>query len=329
MFVITGGDPFQRPDLEELVRQGSELGLHVSCSPSGTPTLTSQALKRLYDAGCKAISLSIDGSNPAIHDDFRKVDGVFDLTVAAWKAAQEIGLRVQINTTLGRHNLDDLPNVAALVKQLGAMTWSGFLLVPTGRGAQLGSLTPDEVEDVLNWLYDMGDMLPTRTTEAHHFRRVVVERQILAAKGEDHVKALGLGELYRTLSAKTAELGLLEGESRRRRQPMNVNAGQGFVFISHHGEVHPSGFLPMSAGNVRETPLPEIYRHSELFTSLRDTSKLKGRCGACEFVNICGGSRSRAYAVTGDPFEEEPWCNYIPMSFPHQDAVAAMLAPSH
>jgi radical SAM protein len=328
LFVITGGDPFQRPDLVELVRRGTALGLPVSVSPSGTPTLTRAALADLHDAGAKAISLSLDGSTAQIHDDFRRVAGVYDLTLDGWRAALDVGLRVQVNTTVGRHNLHDLPEIAARVLELGAMTWSSFFLVPTGRGARLGALTPAEVEDVLSWLYDVGAALPTRTTEAHHFRRVLLQRQVLERRGVDHVAALGLGELYRELRARTDELGLLAGRSRPRRPPMDVNAGRGFVFVSHRGQVHPSGFLPNPAGDVRRTPLPEIYRESELFAALRQPSRLQGRCGSCEFAAICGGSRSRAYAMTGDVFAEEPWCGYEPGSFAYQDDLAALLAPA-
>lgn len=325
LFVITGGDPFQRPDLVELVRAGTEAGLPVAISPSGTPTLTSEALGELYEAGGRAISLSLDGSTPQLHDDFRKVAGVFELTIRAWRAARDLGLRVQINTTVGRHNLHDLPEIARVVSENGAMTWSGFFLVPTGRGAQLGSLCAEEAEDLLNWFYDMGSVLPTRTTEAHHFRRVVVQRQILEAKGVDHISALRLGDLYRELSAKSVGLHLYEAKNRRRRAPMDVNAGRGFVFVSHRGEVHPSGFLPMSAGNVKDVGLPELYRKSTLFTALRDPAGFKGRCGTCEFNTICGGSRSRAYAVTGDHLAEEPWCGYLPGSFPYADEVHALI----
>ena len=326
LFVITGGDPFQRPDLIDLVRRGTALGLPVAVSPSGTPTLTRVALRDLHEAGLRALSLSLDGSSAAVHDAFRGVRGVYDLTVRGWRDAGAEGLRVQINTTIARHNLDDLPDIAALVKDLGAMTWSGFLLVPTGRGAALGGLTPSEVEDVFNWLYDLGAVLPTKTTEGHHYRRVVVQRHILAERGADHVRVLGLGELYAALHRRTAELGLLDGAHRQRRPPMDVNAARGFVFVSHDGTVYPSGFLPVGAGNVRDAALPEIYRTSPLFTGLRDPSRLGGRCGACEFATVCGGSRSRAYGVTGDAFAEEPWCAYRPGSFPFQQDVAHRLA---
>lgn len=325
LFVITGGDPFQRPDLVDLVSAGTEAGLPVAVSPSGTPTLTPAALTALHGAGARAVSLSLDGATAATHDAFRGVPGVYDLTVDAWRAAREIGLRVQINTTVGLHNLTELPSIAALVRSLGAMTWSAFLLVPTGRGVTLDAPTPTQVEDVLNWLYDVGTVLPTKTTEGHHFRRVVVQRDVLAERGDDPVAVLGLGPLYAELRERSAALGLLDGDVRRRRAPMDVNAGRGFVFVSHVGTVHPSGFLPLSAGNVRQAPLPQLYRESELFTSLRDPARLHGRCGSCEFTSVCGGSRSRAFAVAGDVFADEPWCDYQPGSFPYAEQVRERL----
>lgn len=325
LFVITGGDPFQRPDLVELVRRGSELGLPVAVSPSGTPTLTRAALTALHGAGARAVSLSMDGSSADIHDEFRQVAGVYDLTLDAWRAAREIGLRVQVNTTVTRHNLIDLPDIAALVRDMGAMTWSAFLLVPTGRATTLAALTPMEVEDVLNWLYDVGTAVPAKTTEGHHFRRVILQRRVLDDRGVDPTPVLGLGGVYWALRDRAAELRLLDDDTRRRRPPMDINAGRGFVFVSHVGTVHPSGFLPLAAGDVRRTPLPDIYRQSELFTALRDPARLRGRCRACEFTVVCGGSRSRAYGVTGDAFAEEPWCAYEPGTFPYQDELAALL----
>ncbi len=311
LFVITGGDPFQRPDLFELVRRANDLGLHPAVSPSGTPTLTEENLTKLHDAGARAISLSLDGSTAELHDSFRRVDGVFDWTMNAWRVARRIGLKVQVNTTVYRGNLADLPRIVQHVQEEGAMTWSGFLLVPTGRGSELDALTPAEVEDVLNFIYDAGDYIPSKTTEGHHFRRVVLQRKEIAERGGDPVAELGLGPLYATL---TAELrAAFEGvPTRRRRPPMNVNSGRGFVFISHTGTVHPSGFLPLAAGNVREQPLPQIYRESELFVGLRKPDEFSGKCGRCEFNVVCGGSRSRAYAVTGDPFASDPWCAYQP-----------------
>ncbi|WP_406840428.1 TIGR04053 family radical SAM/SPASM domain-containing protein [Streptomyces sp. AHU1] len=326
LFVITGGDPFQRPDLTDLIAYGRRIGVRVAVSPSGTPTLTEERLRAVHAAGASGLSLSLDGSTAELHDAFRGVPGVFRWTLDAWDTARALGLKVQINTTVARHNLHDLPDIVRLVAEHGAMLWSAFFLVPTGRGRDLGVLTPGEVEDVLNFVHDVGLTVPAKTTEAHHFRRVALQRQILADKGEDHVTALGLGPLYRELRDRAAELGLADAVRRVRRPPLDVNAGRGFVFVSHTGSVHPSGFLPLGAGSVRERPLTEIYRTSELFTGLRDPDRLGGRCGACEFRQVCGGSRSRAYGVTGDPYAEEPWCGYVPGSFPHQRELAALTA---
>lgn len=322
VFVLTGGDPFQRPDLLDLVRHGARLGLPVAVSPSGTPTLTAGRLADLREAGARAISLSLDGSTAEIHDRFRGVPGVFGWTLDAWQAARELGLKVQINTTVTGHNLADLADIAALVSRLGAVSWSAFALVPTGRGALLPALTARQAEDVLNFVYDAGEFVPARTTEAHHFRRAVIQRDILSSHGADHVAVLGLGEPYLRLRQRLDDLALPRRKARR--PPANVNAGQGFVFISHLGTVHPSGFLPLAAGSVRTGRLADIYRTSPLFTGMRDHGRLTGRCGGCEFAPVCGGSRSRAFALTGDPYAEDPWCSYQPGTFPYPDDLAAM-----
>ncbi|WP_199549593.1 TIGR04053 family radical SAM/SPASM domain-containing protein [Streptomyces sp. N35] len=309
LFVITGGDPFQRADLCELISYGTSLGLRIAVSPSGTPTLTYENLAAVREAGAVALSLSLDGSTAARHDAFRGVDGVYDWTLDGWRMARALGLKVQINTTVTRDSLHDLADIAAVVKREGAMIWSGFILVPTGRGEQLDSLTPAEVEDVLHFLYDCGAVMATKTTEGHHFRRIALQRTALAESGEQPVT----GPLYASLIARARELGVFDGARRAvRRPPMDVGSGRGFVFVSHTGEVHPSGFLPLSAGNVKNHPLPDIYRGSALFNSLRDPSLLEGKCGRCEYNTVCGGSRSRAYAVTGRTLAEDPWCAYSP-----------------
>ncbi|NRQ37073.1 radical SAM protein [Nonomuraea sp. NN258] len=257
LFVITGGDPFERADLFELIRHGRALGLAPAVSPSATPALTPANLERLREAGASAVSLSLDGASAPVHDAFRGYEGVFAHTLRAWRAARAAGLKVQINTTVTRHNLTSLPAVAALVRDEGALLWSVFLLVPTGRGRALPELNPDEVEDVLHFLHDLGTALPVKTTEAHHFRRVAVQRLVLAERGVDHVAALGLGPLYRDLRGRAERAGLIRP--------------------------------------------------------------------ACEFRTICGGSRSRAYATTGDVLGEEPWCGYRPGAFPFQDDLRAHL----
>jgi len=322
LFVMTGGDPMKRPDLTELVAYAAGRHLPVAFSPSATPLLTPGVITELKSAGLKALSLSIDGSCPEIHDAFRGIDGVFERTMTAWETARELGIKVQINTTVSRLNLFDLPRMAHLVRERGATLWSGFMLVPVGRGAALEQISADECEDVMNFLYDVGNAIPTKTTEGHHFRRVVLERTILERRGIAPEGAIRLGPTYRKLRA-ALEPWPVRGQERR--SPMDINAGRGFVFISHVGTVHPSGFMPIPAGNIRAQTLADIYRESPLFNDLRDTARLTGRCGVCEFAAVCGGSRSRAFATSEDPLGDDPLCAYTPGIFPYQADVARLL----
>jgi radical SAM protein len=330
LVILTGGDPFKREDLVELVAYGTEIGLPIAVSPSGTPLLNRENLARVKEAGAKAISLSIDGSTPERHDYFRRVEGSFRMTVDGWKAALDVGLKVQLNTTVTRYNLDDLPNIFKLAQDIGVMTWSLFFLVPTGRGKVEDEVTPREYEDVMNWLYDASKLMSVKTTEGHHYKRVVIQRSALDRLGVDPVETLGLGETYERLMAHFEEVADFSNEryaseDRMRRPPMHINAGNGFVFISRRGEVFPSGFMPLTAGNVRETSLVDVYRDTDLFRNLRRPDEYEGKCGQCEFRYVCGGSRSRAYAVTGDPVAAEPYCTYEPGSFPYQEAIAPFL----
>jgi len=332
LFIFTGGDPFKRPDIFELVRYCSDLGIPAGVSPSGTPLLTRENLQKLQQAGAKAISLSIDGSTPEHHDDFRRVPGSFQWTTAGWKAARELGLKVQINTTVSRHNLHDLPNIFRLVAEMGALTWSLFFLVPMGRAQQEDEITPGEYEAVMHFLYDVSKYISAKPTEGHHFKRIVLQRTILEEKGLNPDEHIDFHPAYLVLKNDmkriVQEAGLTAKETMK-RTPMHINAGNGFVFVSVRGEVFPSGFLPISGGNVRKESLVDVYRNSSLFCELRDPSKYEGRCGLCEFVQICGGSRSRAYAVYGDPLAEEPFCNYQPCSFPFQEELGKHLAAMH
>ncbi len=315
----------KRLDLIELVAYATSRALPVAFSPSATPLLTADIIAELKAAGLKALSLSIDGADAQVHDSFRGVNGVFGHTMEAWEAAQTIGLKVQINTTVARLNLEHLPRIARLVLERGAMLWSVFFLVPVGRGMQLEQISADECEDVMNFLYDAGKAIPVKTTEGHSYRRIVVERTILDQHGIAPEQVLSLGPTYRRLRDA---LEPWPSAARERRSPMDVNAGRGFVFISHTGMVHPSGFLPVAAGNVRTQTLAGIYCESPLFRQLRDASQLHGRCGRCEFARICGGSRSRAFAMTGDPFAEDPLCDYVPGSFPFQQEIGDLM-PRH
>lgn len=304
LFVFTGGDPFKRPDLFELVAYASELGLHPAVSPSATPLLTRENLMRLKDAGARVVSLSLDASSAKEHDAFRGVPGSFELTMQGARMVRQLSLKLQINTTVTRHNLRDLPALAERLVSLDVMTWSVFFLVPTGRAQRQDSITAEECEAVMHFLVDASRFLPLKATEGHHYKRVLLQRQ------EAPPPAL---PLYRELKAELERRSLSwPVRAAARRKPMHINSGDGFVFVSHHGDVFPSGFLPLSAGNVRRSDLVDLYRNSELFRLMRRTTELKGRCGVCEFREVCGGSRSRAYAATGDPCAEEPLCAYQP-----------------
>ncbi|MBT9582719.1 TIGR04053 family radical SAM/SPASM domain-containing protein [bacterium] len=329
LIVFTGGDPFKRQDLTDLIRYARSLDLHVGVSPSATPLLTLENLERIQQAGAQTISLSIDGSHAQLHDRFRGVEGSFDYTMAGCRWAQQLGLKLQVNTTIGRHNLHDLVELATLAYRLRLMTWSVFLLVPTGRAHADQSLSAHEIEAVMHFLADVSAWIPLKTTEGHHYKRVVMMRKILQERGLSHDQELNLPPLYHMLRRAWQErVSKMAPRAAARRQPMHINSGQGFVFVSHLGHVFPSGFLPIAAGNVRTQSLVEIYRESPLFQSLRQPSQLKGRCGQCEFKEVCGGSRSRAYAMHGDELGEDPSCAYQPGSFPYPVQLAGLVHSS-
>ncbi|TFC96818.1 MULTISPECIES: TIGR04053 family radical SAM/SPASM domain-containing protein [Cryobacterium] len=309
LIVLTGGDPFERPDLPELVAHGTGLGLSMALSPSVTPKLTREVLVELHDAGAKAISLSLDGATAGTHDAFRGVNGVFDDTMDAARMVREVGYRLQINTTVTAANVRELPSILKTVLELGTTLWSIFFLVPTGRGKLLQALGADEVEEVLHWMHDVSDLVAIKATEAPHYRRIAIQRAGVA----DLDVVFPVGPLRAELRRDTAEL-LTGDEPKRRaaRAPIDVNSGRGFAFVDHVGLVYPSGFLPVSVGCVRDQPFSEIYRDAELLQDLRSPDKFGDRCGRCEFRTVCGGSRSHAYAVTGDPLAADPSCAYEP-----------------
>ncbi len=295
IFVMTGGDPLKRPDIADLLAYAMGHGLVTALSPSGTPLLTRDRLEPMVRAGLRTVSISVDGSTAAIHDAFRGVPGSFGWSEAGIRVAKELGLEVQINTTVSRYNLDDLPAVADLVTRAGASRWSVFFLVPTGRGQASDMVSAQEGERVLNWLYDLSKTAPfhVKTTEAQHYRRVAIEREA-AEQGITPAEVL---ERSRTAGGRFAP---------------GVNSGNGFLFISHRGDVLPSGFLPLPAGNVKEDDLVRVYREDPVFRALRDPSRLRGRCAACPYRGVCGGSRSRAFATTGDYLAEDPACPFEP-----------------
>ena len=309
LVVLTGGDPFERPDLPELVAHGNKLGLSMALSPSVTDRLTRELLVELYDAGAKAVSLSLDGASAKTHDSFRGVDGVFDDTMDAARMVRDVGYRLQINTTVTRSTVRELPQILKTVRDLGTTLWSVFFLVPTGRGKLLEPLTAAEEEEVLHWLHDVSALVAIKATEAPHYRRIAMQRA-----GVDELDdVFPVGPLRAQLRHDTADL--LTGQEPRRRHPrapIDVNSGRGFAFVDHVGMVYPSGFLPVAVGSVRDQRFPEIYRGSGLLQALRNPDAFGGKCGQCEFRTVCGGSRSHAYATTGDPLAEDPSCLYQP-----------------
>jgi AdoMet-dependent heme synthase len=306
LFVLTGGDPLKRPDTVELVRYGASIGLRMAMTPSGTPLMTREILEALADAGLARLAVSLDGSSAAIHDAFRGVAGSYDWTVRMIREAAEIGLTTQINTTVARHNVDDFDHLIELMAELGISLWSVFFLVPVGRGKQEDIASPAEFEWVFHRMYDLSKTAPfdIKSTAAPHYRRVVLQRQVGERRARERSEAP---------DPLTAGVGfsLADGVGRAK----GVNDGNGFVFVNHTGGIQPSGFLPIVVGNVRRSDLVEVYRTSRLFRDLRDVGKLKGKCGVCEYREVCGGSRARAYAMTGDPLEAEPFCTHVPARY--------------
>jgi radical SAM protein len=314
--VLTGGDPLQRDDLARIVEEGAQAGLAMAVAPAGTPRANRARFAELRRAGARTVSLSLDAGDAGVHDAFRGVAHSFEWTVAAFHAAKAAGLRVQVNTTVSGDTVQELPALARLMAELGADLWSVFFLVPTGRGRLLQPLSATETEDVLAFLHDVAAVVPLKTTEAPAFRRVVLTR-------EEGRRAPATGPLYDALHHRLADTWpagahALSRTTRstpsRRRAPLVVGDGRGVVFISHRGDVQPSGFLPLVVGNVRVTPLPDLYASSTVLRALRDPGRLTGRCGGCEYRSACGGSRAQAFAHDGDPFGEDPTCAYTPGS---------------
>jgi len=304
IMVFSGGDPMSRPDLVDLIAHAKGRGLRAATIPAATSTLSRDDVFRIKGAGADQMALSLDFPDEAGHDAFRGVPGAWRKTMDAVGWAHEAGLPLQINTTLCGMNADRLEEMAEFVGGLDIVFWEVFFLVPMGRGAQLGGLTGPQCEKLFDVLFraQKSRRFVVKVTEAPHYRRHVALRQgggrPAAGAPVTHMPAM----LTRS-EGPGHTIGLA---------PRGVNAGNGFLFVSHQGDVFPSGFLPMRAGNVRQSPLAELYREHETFRALRDPGRLEGRCGRCEFSAICGGSRARAYALTGDAFATDPWCAYEP-----------------
>lgn len=315
VFVLTGGDPLKRPDILHLVEYGAGAGLRVSLSPSVTPLLTREVLAQLKARGLARLAFSLDGSTPEIHDRFRGVPGSHARTLQAIRWAHEVGLPLQINSTVSRHNLADFDALAYLIETFSLVLWSVFFLIPTGRGKIEDLLSGEELEQLFAKLYDVSRRarFDVKTTEAMHYRRYFIQKRLLEKQaGANMPPHVGTPPWLK--SSVLAQPGS-DGIPRALR---GINDAKGFVFISHTGEVYPSGFLPLSGGHIRRQPLSEIYQKSPLFVALRKAANLKGKCGICEFREVCGGSRARAYALTGDAFAAEPCCTYQPKGWHEQ-----------
>jgi MoaA/NifB/PqqE/SkfB family radical SAM enzyme len=353
LVVLTGGDPLRRPDIAELVAHGTRRGLMVSLTPSGTAAVTEDKLRALRDAGLARLAVSLDGAGPEAHDAFRGVRGSHRYTLRIIERARALGLGLQVNTTVCRRTVKELPALVDQVTDFGVLLWALFFLIPVGRAQVDQGLPAGEIEEVLHWAADLQGRVAfgIKTTEAPHYHRVLGERAAVevrlsgeggsagagpervsadwgsAGAGPERVSAdwgsAGAGP--ERVSADWGSAGAISGppqlKSRKKetvasqppqmrmiRAARAVTDGNGFVFVDHRGAICPSGFLPLPAGNVRRDDLVAVYREHPLFVSLRDPARLGGRCGRCEWRERCGGSRARAYALTGDPLAEDPGC---------------------
>ena len=306
ILIVTGGDPLMRRDVYDFLGYAVSRGLRVALSPSATKLVTRDNLLKVKEAGVHMVHISLDGSSPEVHDTFRGFRGSFQRTVEILEDLRDLSIPIQVGTTVNRHNLHDLPALAKIVEDAGITVWSVFFLVPTGRGKALDMITCSQHEETYQWLHSLSKEVPfhIRTTAAQAYRRVVIQntRSALGAAtasddGNVRWELTGAGYAFK------------EG---RAPQEKGVNDGSGFCFVSHIGNVYPSGFLQIPGGNVREQSVAEIYRNSKIFRDLRDPEKLTGKCGLCEFKQVCGGSRARAYAITGDYLASDPTCTYVP-----------------
>ncbi|HZD86647.1 MAG TPA: TIGR04053 family radical SAM/SPASM domain-containing protein [Gaiellaceae bacterium] len=303
VLVGTGGDVLMRHDLDALATRAAGLRLPLALAPSVTPLLSEQRIRSLRRLGVRVSSISLDGASASVHDRVRGVDGHFEQTIAAVRRLREQRIVVQLNTTVMADTVDELPAVAGLAARLGAAIWELFFLVPVGRGRALGALSAEENEHVCHFLFDASRHgLVVRTVEAPFFRRIVAERLAGTPPPRD-------GLYPRLRKGLEDELG--PPRSRPRAQTKGTRDGSGILFVGHDGTIAPSGFLPLSLGNVREHDPVEVYREHTLLRRIR-AADFGGRCGSCGYRQLCGGSRARAYAAHGDPLAEDPGCPYVP-----------------
>ena len=292
--VLTGGDPLKRRDLLDLIRHAVRAGLQVALTPSATPLATREAFEAVHEAGVSRLGISLDGADAAVHDAFRGWTGSFERTLGMLANARQLNMAVQVNTSVTRRNFHQLDAIAELLADQGIAMWSVFFLVPVGRGLEQVRIQPEEYELAFERLWHHARSKPygVKTTEAPHYRRYVMQHQgdPLAGPGgtADH------------------------GKHRGHRAPLGVWDGRGVMFVSHIGEIYPAGFLPIVCGRVPDDSIVETYQQHPTFLALRDADRFRGKCGYCEYRWSCGGSRARAFAVTGDALESEPDCVYVP-----------------
>ncbi len=314
VLVFTGGDCLMRPDIFELASYAQELGLALAMSPSVTPLLQPDGIARMRRLGIKAVSISLDGARAETHDSIRGVPGHFRQTVQTLADLVAAGIKVQVNTTVMRENVQELADVAALIKSIAVQMWEVFFLVQVGRGVTRRAISAEDHEAVCHFLVDASRYgFLVRTVEAPFFRRVVAWRRALPQ--EANVAAhFGLSALYRQLRDRLVDRLGPPGD-RLAAQSVSTRDGKGVLFVAHDGNVFPAGFLPLALGSVRRQRLSDIYRDNSLLQAIR-RAQFTGRCGRCEFGDVCGGSRARAFAASGDALGEDPACPYLPSGEP-------------
>lgn len=317
LFVFTGGDPLKRPDIFHLIEHAAQKGVHAALTPSATPLLTREAIFRMKEAGLARLAVSLDGSVPEIHDGIRGIPGTWARTLQAIEWANEAKLPIQVHTVVSRLNLSDLDRLSVLLTEKQIVMWSFFFLVPVGRGKTDDLLTGEEFEAVFAKMWELTKRVPfaIKTTEAMHYRRYLIQQRMKEGRPTVGVHDDAGAKPTRGWADTSAHPGRGSESQAVGWATRRVNDGRGFVFISHIGKVYPSGFLPIEGGDLHTDTLAHIYQESPIFVKLRDSDLLHGKCGACEFRNICGGSRARAYAVTGDVMAEEPCCIYVPKGY--------------
>ena len=336
ILVLSGGEPLYRKDVFELARYATDKGIRVALATNGT-LVTPDIAAQICDAGIRRVAISLDGPDAATHDAFRAMPGAFDKAIAGFQNLKRLGMSVQINSSVAKHNADRLPETLALAERLGADAFHIFLLVPVGCGIQIAEkqmIEAQQYEEILNWLYDrmIENRIEIKATCAPHFFRVVRQRRAEARRRGEPVPPLpGNGHAARHPGEPSSgHPGTQPGQAPTAMNAMTRGclAGTGVCFISHQGRVSPCGYLPLEAGDLRDQEFSEVWNDSPLFASLRDLDNLKGKCGICEFKNLCEGCRARAYGCTGDYLAEEPFCLYtprthVPASGYHEGVAAA------